>query len=61
MQPRPARTVTLLLAAAIIIPGSMAWPRTAASGGKAPPATPPDGLADDPGAQRPPPRACRRP
>jgi zinc D-Ala-D-Ala carboxypeptidase len=42
MQPRPARTVALLLAAAaIIIAGSMAWPRTVASGGKTPAAPPP--------------------
>jgi hypothetical protein len=41
MQPRPLRAVVLLLvAAAVIIIGSMAWPRTAASGGKTPTAPP---------------------
>ena len=39
MQPRLARTVALLLVyAAIIVTGSMAWPRTAASGGRTSPA-----------------------
>jgi zinc D-Ala-D-Ala carboxypeptidase len=41
MQPRPTRTVALLAAATVIISGSMAWPRTAASGGEAPAAPPP--------------------
>ena len=53
MQPRPARTVALLLAAAaVIITGSMAWPRTAASGGKRPPPRrpPPTAGADVPTA-----------
>jgi D-alanyl-D-alanine carboxypeptidase len=40
MQPRPARTVALLLVAAAIT-GSLAWPRTAATGGKTPAAPPP--------------------
>ncbi len=54
MQSRPAVAVTLLLAvAAVLITGSMAWPRAAASGGEAPaappltappPAAPPSGL-----------------
>ncbi len=38
MQPPPARTGGLVLVVAVIITVSMAWPRPAASGGKAPPA-----------------------
>jgi len=43
VQPRPARTVALLLVATIFVTGAMAWPRTAASGGKTPvpPTAPP--------------------
>jgi zinc D-Ala-D-Ala carboxypeptidase len=41
MQPRPARTVALLIAAVVVVTGSMAWPRTAATGGKTPAAPPP--------------------
>jgi zinc D-Ala-D-Ala carboxypeptidase len=42
MQPHPARTVALVPAAVvIIITGSMAWPHTAASGGKTPAAPAP--------------------
>src|SRR5262245_18882324 len=42
MQPRPRRTGALLLVvAAVVLAGSMAWPRADASGGKAPAASSP--------------------